>query len=154
MAGQKTKTVKTKEVGTMKKMNQKQAEAYIEGGGKVCPFCGDSNISTGNIDPDGGVLTQAVECQECKAEWSDVFRLVAVYDRETSRSLYPKKEEALDSLTAKDWVEIYYSLDSKAARVKDGEYSANKNHARKWSRHLREIMKKIGPDGDNITGGG
>ena len=54
----------------------------------------------------------------------------------------------MNEFTKEDWVEIYYALDSKAARVRDGEYSADKNLSKKWSAHLREIMEKIG---QNIT---
>jgi hypothetical protein len=60
----------------------------------------------------------------------------------------------MKELTKEDWVEIYYALDSKAKAVKDGEYTGDKAHARRWASHLREIMTKIGPDGENMTGGG
>jgi hypothetical protein len=42
-----------------------------------------------------------------------------------------------------DWVEIYYALEFKAkSAVVDGD--------KKWRIHLNEIMKKIGPDGENM----
>lgn len=72
----------------MKKISQGQAEIYIRSGGVTCPFCGDSNIDAGNIEPDAGVLTQAVECLECREEWSDVYRLVGVYDEKSLKTLY------------------------------------------------------------------
>ena len=138
----------------MKKISQKQAEIYIRSDGAICPFCGDSNIDAGNIEPDAGVMAQEIECLECLEKWSDVYRLVGVYDREAEQTIYTGKEAALNALTKEDWVEIYYALDSKAAGIKNGEYSADKKHARQWSSHLREIMTKIGPDGENMTGGG
>lgn len=55
---------------------------------------------------------------------------------------------AQPSLTPEDWQEIYYALDYKL--TSDG--SAAKGD-RKWESHLRQIMKIIGPDGDNMTRG-
>lgn len=50
-------------------------------------------------------------------------------------------------LTAADWVEIYYALDSKRLIVDQGDAEAE------WIAHLERILRKIGPDGKNMTGG-
>lgn len=56
----------------------------------------------------------------------------------------------MENLTNKDWVEIYYALDSKATAVERGEYTQSQRHKREWAAHLREIMNTIGPDGENM----
>lgn len=52
-------------------------------------------------------------------------------------------------LTQKDWVEIYYALDLKLRMVGKGEYRGDRV-AKRWEVHLREIMRKIGPDGQKM----
>lgn len=54
-----------------------------------------------------------------------------------------KKGKAIDSLAKEDWTEIYYALEDK-------RNSATVAGDCKWKAHLREIMKKIGPDGENM----
>ena len=53
------------------------------------------------------------------------------------------------ALTADDWMEIYYALDSKLRSptvAGDDECSVD------WRNHLQEIMDKIGEDGVNMLG--
>ena len=53
----------------------------------------------------------------------------------------------MSELTAHDWIEIYYALESKLhglAESKDTEWG------QRWCRHLTQIMDKIGPDGRNM----
>jgi hypothetical protein len=51
----------------------------------------------------------------------------------------PKKNT---TLTHEDWTEIYYALDYKlSSPAVDG--------APRWTSHLKSIMEKIGPDGDD-----
>jgi hypothetical protein len=57
-------------------------------------------------------------------------------------------------LTKEDWVEIYYSVESKAKRVLAGEYGDTTSSKRKWVKHLESIMKKIGPDGEEAVKNG
>lgn len=70
-------------------------------------------------------------------------------------------------LTASDWQEIYYALDTKlhnipgplplaGAWTKEEERKQRANDAantKKWAAHLKSIMRKIGPDGLNMTKG-
>jgi hypothetical protein len=46
-----------------------------------------------------------------------------------------------EKLTKEDWIEIYYALDTKAYNIYEDA---------KWAAHLRNIMEKIGPDGENM----
>lgn len=64
----------------------------------------------------------------------------------------------MNGLTKKDWVEIYYALVDKQARI-DGEFGKDQipenddKEAAEWSGHLGTIIDKIGPDGENMKGG-
>jgi hypothetical protein len=62
---------------------------------------------------------------------------------------HKKREKAMKQvyLSEEDWNEIYYALDSKlltSTVQTDGP----------WRRHLKEIMEKIGPDGEIATKSG
>jgi hypothetical protein len=57
-------------------------------------------------------------------------------------------------LTASDWEEIYYALDTKLSRLKNGDYEKCLEHAKctcseEWIAHINNIMDAIGPDGDD-----
>jgi len=62
----------------------------------------------------------------------------------------------MNTLTKEDWVEIYYALDSQSRKLQwDGEETrghclAVKEHAENLADDLREIMQKIGPNGENM----
>lgn len=57
-------------------------------------------------------------------------------------------------LTKDDWVEIYYALESKAIAIDHGAYADCGKMKKEWIAHLRGIMDKIGPDGENMYGEG
>lgn len=48
---------------------------YWESGGCYCPSCGSSNINAGHLDADGRSASSHVECDDCRAEWCDVYTL-------------------------------------------------------------------------------
>lgn len=64
-----------------------------------------------------------------------------------------KRTKRRPRLSALDWQEIFYALETKAHAIKKGHYNMPDDRPqeyafrRKWSRHLRRIMRKIGPDG-------
>jgi hypothetical protein len=53
------------------------------------------------------------------------------------------------TLTAEDWSEIYYALDTKAHAIDEGRYTpeGRPGENAEWASHLRSIMERIGPDG-------
>jgi len=60
-------------------------------------------------------------------------------------------------LTAEDWAEIYYALDTKTMRIQSGLYHKFRNDLedkRKWIHHLERILAKIGPDGEDAAKAG
>jgi len=49
------------------------------------------------------------------------------------------------TLTREDWVEIYYAVRDKAMQ------GIAVSTDRKWKAHLKSILKKLGPDAENMT---
>ena len=68
-------------------------------------------------------------------------------------------------LTAADWQEIYYAVDSKLHNLPpalplSGPWSEEQRlkmqrhdmaQTRNWARHLKSILRKLGPDAENMT---
>lgn len=48
---------------------------YVAAGGGACPFCGSSNITGGFVNIEGREASQPVDCQDCEAEWVDIYNL-------------------------------------------------------------------------------
>ena len=63
----------------------------------------------------------------------------------------------MNKLTKEDWIEIYYALVDKQARIEEGEMgedeleNSEQGDATTWAAHLGQIIDKIGPDGENMT---
>lgn len=53
-------------------------------------------------------------------------------------------------LTAGDWAEIYYALESKVHYIRSGKYGSDKESNR-WTKHLNSIIDKIGADGSEAA---
>ena len=61
----------------------------------------------------------------------------------------------MNTLTNEDWVEIYYALIDKQTRIDEGTQDPETKEGycgdmESWSKHLGEIIDKIGPDGENM----
>lgn len=62
----------------------------------------------------------------------------------------------MNGLTKEDWIEIYYALIDKQARIEEGELgedeleNSEQGDATTWAAHLGQIIDKIGPDGGNM----
>lgn len=52
------------------------------------------------------------------------------------------KRARIPHLTHRDWVELFYALESKILRLRDGDYGKD-SEARRWRRHLAAIRRKI-----------
>ena len=73
------------------------------------------------------------------------------YLRRTLKRRTPTKKEADHEcppilLTAGDWAEIYYALESKVHYIRGGKYGSDEASNR-WTKHLNSIIDKIGADG-------
>jgi len=51
---------------------------YLEKSGSLCPFCGNSGLSSGPIQSDGPVAWAEVECEGCGSSWQDVWSLIDI----------------------------------------------------------------------------
>ena len=56
--------------------------AYLENGGKLCPFCGSDNISADeSFVAEGLAGWQQVVCDSCHKEWTDLWQMTGIdYD--------------------------------------------------------------------------
>ena len=52
-------------------------EEYLKENGNICLFCQGSNLYVGNfIHNNKGYLQRWVFCNECRGEWTDVYKLI------------------------------------------------------------------------------
>lgn len=49
---------------------------YISKRGVVCPFCNSTEIEAGDSNFEADYVTQAVSCNTCTNEWTDIYKLV------------------------------------------------------------------------------
>jgi hypothetical protein len=58
--------------------------------------------------------------------------------------------ELLDLFTQDQWVEIYYALEDKARRIKNGEYGPEEKRGdnKRWIEDFEEIMARISDEVD------
>jgi C4-type Zn-finger protein len=64
------------------KLTQEQKEKYLKSPNH-CPVCNSDQIIADYFvsdDFDGNSVTQEVKCDECAAEWRDVYALTSVED--------------------------------------------------------------------------
>jgi len=59
-------------------ITREQLQTYINTASNSCPRCGSTNITGGFVEVDDRSAWQPVSCDECSAEWQDVYHLVAV----------------------------------------------------------------------------
>ena len=51
------------------------SEEYVAKGGVRCPFCGSDDITGLSVDIHPGRATQEIVCNDCDANWIDVYKL-------------------------------------------------------------------------------
>jgi len=49
---------------------------YVEAGGGVCPNCGSDQIEGDSVNFEGASMSQKIGCNECGAEWWDIYQLI------------------------------------------------------------------------------
>jgi len=62
------------------KLTAKQKKDYIKSGYSKCPKCKSDDIDGGMVDIDGNVALQSVSCNECEAEWTDIYKLADIHE--------------------------------------------------------------------------
>jgi len=58
-------------------MNKKQKKAYLKDP-NFCPECNSKNITAGDYDFDGKRVYSEIKCEDCGAEWGDIYTLTNV----------------------------------------------------------------------------
>lgn len=53
---------------------------YVKAGGTKCPVCQSDSITGYGVEIDENGATQHVSCDDCGAEWTDVYKLIAYSD--------------------------------------------------------------------------
>jgi len=56
--------------------------AYIEDGGRRCPYCGNSEIDGGVTEFSEGSAKREMICLECNAFWTEVYTLADIAEEE------------------------------------------------------------------------
>jgi len=56
----------------------KDIARYVQQGGPSCPFCSSNNLTPMQFDPGEGQVWQNVVCENCGAEWQDVYELTQI----------------------------------------------------------------------------
>jgi hypothetical protein len=89
-------------------------------------------------------LSWIVRCVKARGPAGTTVYFISDEKMEAAKAAIRKGGGIMKELTKEDWVEIYYALEAKAAWTEDVEGDEA------WTLHLREIMGKIGPDGENM----
>lgn len=50
-------------------------KGYIQSSGKHCPHCNSTNVTADGPEVDGATILVDVTCNDCKAAWTDQFKL-------------------------------------------------------------------------------
>jgi transcription elongation factor Elf1 len=72
-----------KKAKKIKVMGQK---AYIQNSGCFCPICNSGDVSGSNIQIDGGIAWQEIDCGNCNASWRDYYKLAGYENLQTLTS--------------------------------------------------------------------
>lgn len=67
-----------------KKKKPLSQKAYVKASGCICPACRKSNVSADHPEIDGSVVWVNVSCQDCDAQWTDVYELTGYSNLEVS----------------------------------------------------------------------
>lgn len=71
----------------MDKLTPEQKLQYVVTGGFRCPYCGSTDIESGQMDfDDYGQMIQEVVCHHCKKEWQDVYVLFTIRENKEVQS--------------------------------------------------------------------
>lgn len=63
----------------------KTPKQYAKDGGARCPVCDSENILGCDTDINDGCVYQNIICNNCRAEWVDVYKLTGYSELEQSK---------------------------------------------------------------------
>jgi transcription elongation factor Elf1 len=58
------------------------SDRYLLNNGELCPVCGSKNIVRGKLSYDLSTASCVVNCDNCDAEWEDVFEVINIIFRD------------------------------------------------------------------------
>jgi hypothetical protein len=61
-----------------KPLTPEKKREYVRNRSGNCPYCGGTNFDGGSFDMSGTSVAQHITCLDCKREWDDVYKLVAI----------------------------------------------------------------------------
>ena len=66
-------------------ITKEMEQEYLENGGQKCPVCKSENISADKTEIDGSQGYANVDCRDCGATWTDIFKLVGIDNLEEGK---------------------------------------------------------------------
>ena len=63
-------------------LTEEQKQKYVDAQCQICPVCDSHNISGHALEIEGSEVWQPVSCDDCHAEWQDVYRFAFVETQE------------------------------------------------------------------------
>ena len=60
------------------KLTVDQKDTYVGNGGDCCPHCQSNDLDGTGVHIDSGTAWQNISCNECNAEWQDIYSLTDI----------------------------------------------------------------------------
>ena len=64
-----------------KNLTCKQRAAYVKAAHR-CPYCHSEELLPHSVQVDDGYAVQLITCEGCGRNWSDVYKLVEIYEED------------------------------------------------------------------------
>jgi len=64
------------------RLTDQAKQAYLDSGGIHCPYCGSEQTEGRAVEIDAGKARQPMACLACNREWTDVYTLQDVQEKE------------------------------------------------------------------------
>ena len=59
-------------------ITEKMEQEYLENSGGKCPVCNSDDINADSVELDGSQGYGNVDCAECGATWTDIYKLAGI----------------------------------------------------------------------------
>ena len=92
-------------------LSTQAAHQYLRGEGVKCPFCNDGDSLEGSsINIDEGYARQEMVCNNCEEEWTDSYRLDAIFHES---GVFEREETPEEAAPATDKLDCLHELFSR-----------------------------------------
>lgn len=61
-------------------LTEQQKKEYVESDTGYCPYCHSDDTECTGRDWEGNLIIASIWCCTCDAHWSEVFKLVSIYE--------------------------------------------------------------------------